>query len=393
MQACVSSVAFVKDGRAAKRVFKHELTDNERQALNEHIDDREEDFRGKQFFSEINKEEERDDNLEVEYDSEEENVEIMESDVLFAVTNAEHDCSTVELYVYDPESASIFLRHDFMVGGFPICADWVGSNQNKPENANLLAVGTYGRSVIDIWDLDILDPVDPVQEAESHTSTVICLHSHPENEHLIASGGADSICAVTDLVKGEFVKLSHHKKEVQCIQWHPVEQPIILSGSYDRTIAVSDTRQSEKAISGSTVSDVESAIWSRHNPAHILVSDDTGSISAFDVRKLGQSNSGLLWNIEAHESACTGISDCAVPNIFMSCGKDGIAKIWSFIDFYNKPVEVPFLLLEKNLNSGPCYCCRNHVATPGVFIFGTDQPVIWDITDEDPVTNLFKFNG
>jgi periodic tryptophan protein 1 len=146
--------------------------------------------------------------------------------------------------------------------------------------ANLAAVGSIDPG-IEIWDLDIVDQVEPVitlggldaaataaavaveapdgasrkdkkkakvkakkkaakvqpvYRAGSHTDAVLGLSWNAEYRNVLASCSADGTVKVWDVVKGVCEHtLQHHSDKVQAVAWNPAESPVLLTGSFDRT--------------------------------------------------------------------------------------------------------------------------------------------------------------
>lgn len=57
---------------------------------------------------------------------------------------------------------NVYVHHDIMLPAFPLCLAWLDCDpRGGSERANLCAVGTMDPG-IEIWDLDVLDAVEPV---------------------------------------------------------------------------------------------------------------------------------------------------------------------------------------------------------------------------------------
>lgn len=66
----------------------------------------------------------------------------------------------------------MYVHHDIMLPAFPLCLAWLDCDpRGGSERANLCAVGTMDPG-IEIWDLDVLDAVEPVA----------CLGASPRRE-------------------------------------------------------------------------------------------------------------------------------------------------------------------------------------------------------------------
>ena len=92
--------------------------------------------------------------LAFDEDSDEENDDctIRKTDSLIVAARAENDFSSLEVYVFDEKSSSLYVHHDVMLSSYPLCMDWLPAN-SQGEQANFLVVGTF-LPEIEIWNLD-----------------------------------------------------------------------------------------------------------------------------------------------------------------------------------------------------------------------------------------------
>jgi periodic tryptophan protein 1 len=94
----------------------------------------------------------------------------------------EQEFSSLEIYVYDPSDGNLFVHHDIILSSFPVCIEWVGASLFQVEQAEV-AKGNYGivglmTDKIEIWDLDIKDPVQPEHYLTGHSSSVTSIRLH-----------------------------------------------------------------------------------------------------------------------------------------------------------------------------------------------------------------------
>eukprot|EP00877_Chromochloris_zofingiensis_P000054 jgi/Chrzof1/10049/Cz04g25100.t1 len=149
------------------------------------------------------------------------------------------------------------------------------------DSANIVAIGSMEPG-IEIWDLDVVDHVEPAGvlggyvspkaaldstpteaadslsradkkkaakhkrkkskkarpslHAGSHEDAVLGLSWNREYRNVLASASADGTVKVWDVVTGQCEHtLTHHKDKVQAVAWNPAESPVLLTGSFDRT--------------------------------------------------------------------------------------------------------------------------------------------------------------
>lgn len=333
--------------------------------------------------------------------------EIGAEDKVFIAVSCEEDACNLELYIFDEEEASMYVHHDVMLGAYPLCVEWLNNAAGIGEGS-FAAIGLIDHT-IQIWDLDILDVMEPVQMlgpkkkakakkkrgappgggGKAHDGPVLCLHGSAFNRNVLASGSADETVKVWDVSSNSCVHTyNHHSSKVQCVRWHPTEQAVLLSAAFDRRLSLLDVRQPGQAAMAPLSAEAECSVWRRHRPFECLASVDNGGLACYDVRKVANKapeKEMVLWSIQAHEVACTSVQDCPVPDCLVTCGLDGFAKVW------NSPGTSPKLVMEKNLNAGPLFACQSYPESPGLFCFGGKCPVMWDLSSEQLLAEVFKF--
>eukprot|EP00927_Polykrikos_kofoidii_P024533 TRINITY_DN22295_c0_g1_i1.p1 TRINITY_DN22295_c0_g1~~TRINITY_DN22295_c0_g1_i1.p1 ORF type:complete len:462 (-),score=98.22 TRINITY_DN22295_c0_g1_i1:110-1495(-) len=338
--------------------------------------------------------------------------EIGPNDQVFIAASCEEDCCNLEMYVYDESEAGMYVHHEIMLGAYPLCLEWLSSTAKTAEGS-FAALGLIDHS-IQIWDLDSLDPVEPVQllgiskkktkikskkkkaplapvlddvEAVAHDGAVLCLNGSVFNRNVLMSGGADHVVKVWDIVENNCVHAyAHHEDKVQCGRWHPTEQAVLLSASFDRSLALLDVRQPNACAKAELPAEAECAIWSRHQPFECIASADNGSVACYDVRKIvskAPAAEQMLWTIHAHDAACTAVQDAPAPGLLVTTGLEGEAKVWKMGGMQ------PTMVFAKDLHAGPIFACHAVADTPATMCFGGKCPVIWDLSSEQLLTDAF----
>eukprot|EP00930_Biecheleria_cincta_P031432 TRINITY_DN21823_c0_g1_i1.p1 TRINITY_DN21823_c0_g1~~TRINITY_DN21823_c0_g1_i1.p1 ORF type:complete len:467 (-),score=106.88 TRINITY_DN21823_c0_g1_i1:79-1449(-) len=382
----------------------------------ENYDD--EDDGGMQFFSVLNADAElaRDKDpylTNPDSDSDEDvDVEIRQEDHVFVTTSCEEDACNLELYVFEEDESSMYVHHDISLTAYPLCVEWI-SRTSSSDDGCFAAIGSIDHS-IQIWNLEQLDPLEPHQvlgmarkapkapkkkggkkkktmgsgDVTAHDGPVLCLHGSPFNRNVLASGSGDQTLKVWDVADGSCVhSYSHHSDKVQCVRWHPTEQAVMLSAAFDRKLGLLDVRQPGQAAMATLPAEAESAIWSRHNPFHCYASVDNGGVCCYDVRKVAgkaPQDQQIIWTLMAHDVACTAVQDAPAPNLLVTAGLDGHAKVW------NCAGSGPQMILSKNLQAGPIFTCQSNPDMPGLMCFGGKCPVMWDLSSEQLLLDVFK---
>lgn len=390
---------------------------------------------------------------EEEDEEEREDFELRESDLLLVAARNEDDVSHLEVWVYEEreredDEANMYVHHDIMLPAFPLSLAWLdcdirASTSATPPSAsshgNYIAVGTL-QPEIEIWDLDVVDEVEPVvvlggrgptrvsaesaaappetsaEEEEqvkkkkktkrkpageggalrpgSHSDAVMALSWNAEYKNVLASGSADCSVKVWDVAAQRCEHtMTHHSGKVQAVAWNPKEPPVLLSGSFDKTAAMVDARVPEReALVWRLTADVECLAWDPHHPQCFVVSTEDGLVSCFDARKGGlppgapppppPQASAALFVLHAHDKAtCAVAFNHAVPDLLSTASTDKMVKLWDTVG--NKPS----CLSSTNPKVGAVFSMAFCVDSPFLLAVGGSRGNlhVWDVLSDAAV--------
>ena len=100
------------------------------------------------------------------------------------------------MYVYEEISGNLYVHHDVMLSAFPICIEWLGVDPSTFSNAeadrgNLAIVGSF-MPHIEIWDLDIMDAIEPrlVLAGVEDDTTVSKKKKKSKSQQILGHSGA-----------------------------------------------------------------------------------------------------------------------------------------------------------------------------------------------------------
>ena len=80
------------------------------------------------------------------------------TDSLLVCGTAQDDFSNLEIYLYDENNLNLFVHHDIVLSSFPLSLEWLPYKNNNKCNYALVGSFTPG---IEIWNLDLLDALEP----------------------------------------------------------------------------------------------------------------------------------------------------------------------------------------------------------------------------------------
>eukprot|EP00897_Mesotaenium_endlicherianum_P009561 jgi/Mesen1/8633/ME000050S08049 len=345
---------------------------------------------------------------------------IRPTDLLVLAARNEEDVSHLEVWVYEEgEDSNMYVHHDFMLSAFPLALawsdfdvrsssadahgkcylshyrnyaiipgnvisrgrksspgpEWVEDAAAAAAAGNFVAVGTM-QPEIEIWDLDVVDEVEPVVmlggsadqpsaadkkkkkknkskksgrsklKEGSHADAVLGLAWNRTFRNVLASASADRSVKVWDMAAQRCEHtLSHHSDKVQAVAWNPTEPTVLLSGSFDHTTGLADMRApTHAALRWQLSADVECLAWDPHSPQCYVVSTEDGLVRCYDVRKGGSttatppaasSSAGgeALFTLHAHDKATCAVSfSPGVPNLMATASTDKLVKVWDISD-------------------------------------------------------------
>lgn len=262
------------------------------------------------------------DKIKDESDSSEDDLELDADDLQLLAVHCEANITTLQVWVYEEAENNLFLHHDILLSSYGICLEWVSLGGNHA------AVGTFD-PVIEIWNLDVIDPIEPVMllKKNGHKGSVMSLAWNTQFSNLIASGSEDTTVKIWDLNTQKCLDtLKHHTDKVQCVKWHPEEKNVLLTGSYDRNVCLIDPSKPTKWNSYQLKADIESLAWNPHQKQQFVASQENGVVVCYDFRNTKEP----VWTIDAHKESCTDVAFHPFKkDILMTCSSNGEMKYWN----------------------------------------------------------------
>jgi len=327
---------------------------------------------------------------------------IQDEDNVMIVAKAEEETSGLEIHIYNGDTGDFFVHHDIPLSSFPLCVEWLDCpSRTSASNdvGSFAAVGTF-RPIIEIWDLDILNAMEPHAtlgsedgievNSQAHSDAVLSLNWNSEQRNLVASASADASVKVWDISKQSCaLTLRHHKDKVGCVKWNLAESSVLATGSSDKSLCVVDVKSPSKGIRiplGASSGEVESIAWNPFSPPLLLVSTDTGRLSCYDIRKIGSGTALSLFTVQAHEEAISSVSFSPLLNgLLATASADQTVKLWDVQG--NKPS----MLASKNMGVGPLFSVAfNPNSSYLLFCGGQEGKIaIWETEENAGIERRF----
>ena len=237
-------------------------------------------------------------------------------------------------------------------------------------------MGTFFNEV-EIWDLDLADPIQPENVLKGHTGPITSLTIHSTRRNILISGSADQTVKVWDLSSTSLVDdISIKKGEIQNLKWSPTQESTFVSQSGQNNIQFFDLKKSSQALSNINLNcqPIDSIEYNSYDANQLFVASEDGRIHVLDTRMLSEKP---LYSIKAHNKSIPGLSSAG--DYLVSNSLDGKLRIWNLSS--NKQMQ---LVKEKQTPLKQLFVSSIHPENPYLFACGAQgaEVVVWDYYEE-----------
>ena len=284
--------------------------------------------------------------------------EIRTDDFLLIVGKYGEEIPTLEIHLFDEKQETMYVHHELMLPSFPLAIKWMDYEPQTGKEGSFAAVSSM-RNEIEIWNLNVEDPICPSAVLQYHQNSVPGLSWNMLQRSVLLSASIDGTAAIWSLESLQTAATYNIGAECKSAEWSQVN-PTVFAIATNSGIQGFDAREGNVFNVMPNVS-VESMIWSTDG-TQIMSSLTSGDIVAFDVRNIDSP----LFQFKAHQGAVNCISLARNAPIVASVGEDEQSK----------------LIADDDMKVGQIFTCLFCPDKPTLLAVGGESgTALWDIAN------------
>lgn len=293
--------------------------------------------------------------------------EIRSTDFLLIVGKYGEDVPTLEIHLFDDKQETLYVHHELLLPSFPLSIRWLDFEPNTGNQGSFAAVSSM-RSEIEIWNLNIQDPICPSAVLQFHKDSVPGLSWNLNQRSVLLSASIDHMAAIWSLQTLQTAATFDVGSECKASEWCPTNATLFSVAS-SSGVYTYDARTGP-AFSTLDGASIECLVWSGDGN-QILTTLTTGELSSVDIRNPDQP----LYCIQAHSGPANSVAWCMAAPIIATVGDDELCKIWRCDG--PQPVQID----EENLKVGQMFTCMFCPDKPTLLAVGGSEngAALWDI--------------
>mmetsp|Transcript_4984 Transcript_4984/g.7191 ORF Transcript_4984/g.7191 Transcript_4984/m.7191 type:complete len:540 (+) Transcript_4984:677-2296(+) len=344
-------------------------------------------------------------------------------DALIVVAKTEEDFAALEVHVYEQNTGNLFVHHDIPLPSFPLCLSH-GTINPDGNAGNYIAVGTFDPA-IEIWNLDVLDVLEPTcilggkdlsageEEWKRLNAETLSTPTHnTQNNHDSNKKSKNRKKKKKQQKQKQYsngLVEGSHTDAIMALSWNTIHRQVLASGSADTTVKLWDVTSYSSSSSSPPVTTlhhhtdkVQSVCWHPSEGSLLATGSYDRTVCLLDARtalsssSTENSNNNNNNNIQrVHLSAdCESISwDPHSPYYMTVATEDGRVTCWDVRqmtnnnttttttpqDYHHNAVEPVWSFLAHA--SGGCGDVRYNPSISGMMATcGVDGTVaLWDV--------------
>ena len=306
----------------------------------------------------------------IQPDEADEDDKITVGDLLLMVGKTGDEIPTLEVQLFDPKEESLYVHHEVMISSFPLNIRWLDCEPTTSATGSFAAISTY-ESFIEVWNMNIRDPMAPRAVLQMHEAAVPGLAWNVLQRGLLLSASVDQKAAIWSLETCSPGVVFNVGAQCKACEWSPVHDSIFGIAT-DQGAVFYEARQPTPTYSVLNGTAVETFAWA-WDGEHFVAGDITGHVSVFDVKN----PQTPMAHVQVHEQAVTAVAMCKAAPIIATVGEDGFCRMMKMDNGQLSPFAEEKLSQERLYTASFCPDKPTLLAVGG----DGDEAQLWDIAN------------